>query len=112
MSHYRPSERDVIRDLGLCIQDKFSHNDIRDIYRIIHHLLELLTEDEHYNHHYNKQYIIMQCLYQFYENYPHGRIAVQSYSAYVSERLHEIKRDEYEKKRLEQRCSFSRCIIL
>lgn len=112
MSRYRSSEDDAIRELGHRIQHKFSHDDIRDIYRIIHLLLEVLTEDEHYTHHYNKHHIIMKCLYQFYATYPHGKVAVHSYSVYVSERLHEIKRAEYEKKRLEQRTSFSKCILL
>jgi hypothetical protein len=110
------TEEDAIRELGKRIQHRFSHDDIRDIYRIIHLLLEVLTENEHYVHHYNKHHIIMQCLYRFYAGYPHSRVAVHSYSAYVSERLREIKRDKNNKQwdadRKTERTSFCRyCVI-
>ena len=105
------SEGDTIHELVERIQSKFSHDDIRDIYRIIHLLLDILTEDGPYKYHYNRHHIIMQCLYQFYAKYPYGKVAVHSYSVYVSERITERKKLEY-KKGLEKRTSCSRCIIL
>ena len=108
------SEEDAIRELTARIQNRFSHDDIRDIYRIIHFLLEILTENEQYSHHYNKHHIVLQCLYRFYASHPHSRLVVHSYSAYVSERLHEIKRVQYNKKKEQEgrHSSFCRyCVI-
>jgi hypothetical protein len=92
------SENEVICELVSHIQRKFSHEDIRNIYRIINLLLEFLTEDGKYNYHYNKHHIIMQCLYRFYQSYPCGNVTIHSYSAYISERLREIRRNENRKK--------------
>ncbi len=114
MSTFRNTEEDAIRELSIRIQHRFSHDDIRDIYRIIHFLLEILTENEQYLHHYNKHHIIMQCLYRYYVSHPHSRTVVHSYSAYVSERLQEIKRTQYNKNREkeERHSSFCRyCVI-
>jgi len=97
MTH-RASEEEAIITLLEKLENRYARDDIRDIYRIIHLLLDVLTEDEHYNHHYNKHHIIMTCLYRFYMRYPHSRDIIHSYSAYVSERLHVLKRMEYEKK--------------
>ena len=110
---HRPSEEEAIHDLTQQLEHRYAKNDIRDIYRIIHLLLDLLTEDEHYNHHYNKHHIIMTCLYCFYVGYPHSRDIVHSYSAYVSERLHSLKQNEYERQREKRRhSSFCRyCVI-
>jgi hypothetical protein len=97
MTH-RASEEEAIATLLEKLENRYARDDIRDIYRIIHLLLDVLTEDEHYNHHYNKHHIIMTCLYRFYVRYPHSRDIIHSYSAYVIERLHALKRMEYEKK--------------
>jgi hypothetical protein len=107
------SEEEAIQTLALHLEHRYAKDDIRDIYRIIHLLLELLTEDEHYQHHYNKHYIIMSCLYQFYGRYPHSRDIIHSYSAYVSERLHVLKRETYQKRQEHTRTSsFCRyCVI-
>jgi len=113
VSEYRPSEEEAISTLMERLTHRYAKNDIRDIYRIIHLLLDVLTEDEHYNHHYNKHHIIMSCLYRFYAGYPHYRDIIHSYSAYVSERLHELRHVEYEKKHEHRRTSsFCRyCVI-
>ena len=99
------SEEEAIHTLSQLLEKRYAKDDIRDIYRIIHLLLDLLTEDEHYHHHYNKHHIIMTCLYHFYLRYPHGREIVHSYSVYVSEKLHALKRVEWEKRREETRQS-------
>lgn len=91
------SEDEVAIELMDKLKNKYSNKDIRDIYRIIHLLLEVLTEDEEYKHNYNKYTIIMSCLHQFYASYPNHHAIIQSYSVYVSEKLHELKRDSYEK---------------
>lgn len=114
MSTFRTGEEDAIKELEERLHRRFSSHDIRDIYRIIHFLLDILTENEQYNHHYNKEHMIMKCLYRFYASYPESRIAIQSYSVYISERLHEIKRNQYsvERERENRRSSFCRyCTI-
>lgn len=104
MSH-RPSEEEAIHELTQRLEHRYAKDDIRDVYRIIHLLLDVLTEDEHYQHHYNKHHIIMTCLYQFYRQYPHSHDIVHSYSAYVSEKLHALKRQGYNKKQEDTRKS-------
>lgn len=112
MSLSSSTEDDAIITLTQRLEHRYAKNDIRDIYRIIHLLLEVLTEDEHYSHHYNKHTIIMGCLNRFYVHYPHSHIVIHSYSAYVSESLHKAKQDQnklmYEKKR--NSCRY--CVIL
>jgi hypothetical protein len=107
------SEEEAIKELVSHLKHRYAHDDIRDIYRIIHLLLDVLMEDEHYQHHYNKHHIIMKCLYQFYHKYPHSQDIIHSYSAYVSERLHVLKRQAYQVKQTHTRTSsFCRyCVI-
>lgn len=114
MSTFRTTEEDAIIELGERLHHKFSSHDIRNIYRIIHFLMDILTENEHYTHHYNKHHIIMKCLYNFYASYPDSRIAINSYSVYISEHLHTIKRNQNKVKREQENrhSSFCRyCII-
>ena len=108
------SEQNVVRQLVDRLHQRFAREDIRNIYRIIHLLLEILTEDEHYNYHYNKHLIIMNSLYAFYEKYPNSREIIRSYSAYVSECLHDVKQKETgRRKEKERHSSFCRgCVLL
>lgn len=113
ISKVNTSEDEVAIELMDKFKHKYSNKDIRDIHRIIHLLLDVLTEDEEYKHHYNKYTIIMSCLHRFYASYPNQYMIIHSYSAYVSERLHEIKREAYEKNDNNHRkSSFCRyCVI-
>ena len=109
----KTSEDEIAIQLIYKFKNNYSNKDIRDIHRIIHLLLDVLTEDEQYKHHYNKYTIIMSCLHRFYAAYPNHNTIIHSYSSYVSERLHEIKKEAYEKDYSNQRkSSFCKyCVI-
>jgi hypothetical protein len=107
------SEADAVNALYHQLCMKYSQKDIREIYRMIQDLIEHLTGHGKFAFHYNKYTIIMNCLKRFYNDYPHGKEIVHSYSSYISEQLHQFKQDEmtrrHEKNRKSVFCKY--CVI-
>jgi len=105
------SESDAVQRLSAQLEHRYAKDDIRDIYRIIHDLVDHLTVDPLYDHHYNKHLIIMNTLHRFYAAYPHSYVVIHSYSVYVAERLHEIKQQQKQKEKDNERTS-CHCVLL
>jgi hypothetical protein len=106
------SEEDDIKELHRLISSHYKEN-IQYIYKVICKLISYLTEDSRFNHHYNKYLIVVSCLERCYHWHPHHKEIIHSYHSYISEELHRLKSEEYEKRTKERRhSSFCRyCVI-
>lgn len=109
--NYISSEDEIAIKLINVIESKYSKTDIRNIYRIIHLLLDILIKDEKYKYNSNKYIIIMICLHRFYVSYPNSHDIIQSYSVYVADKLHEIKCKMYEDRDKDRSLFCKYCVI-
>lgn len=85
---------DTLRLANLMIK-RYGNQDTRNLFKVCDDLIDRLTHDRSFSHHYNKYTITMNVMHTM---FPHQPEVVHSYSGFVSTEFQRIRRLEQEER--------------